>query len=157
MDRSTAPCPANDYLAGHVACLLASLRALTGADLAPGRTGTEAARFVYEAPFVLLSHDTAADPVFNYANQAAQSLFELDWPAFIALPSRFSAEAPNREERARLLDRVTRQGYIDDYSGVRIARSGRRFMIDQAMVWNVADAQGRHYGQAATFSHWRFL
>ena len=41
---------------------------------------------------------------------------------------------------------VSAHGYIDDYSGVRISASGRRFVIRDAVVWNVVDAQGRHHG-----------
>ncbi|WP_295386086.1 MEKHLA domain-containing protein [uncultured Thiodictyon sp.] len=46
---------------------------------------------------------------------------------------------------------------INDYSGVRVAASGRRFMIENACVWNLADAGGGYRGQAATFAHWRYL
>lgn len=109
------------------------------------------ARALYEADFAVVSHGTEADPVFNYANRYAQQQFELDWEAFVQLPSRLSAEAVNREERARLLARVTAQGYIDDYCGVRISASGRRFTITQAVVWNLHDADGIYRGQAATF------
>jgi hypothetical protein len=56
-----------------------------------------------------------------------------------------------------LLDTVTRQGYIDDYRGVRISRTGRRFLIDTATVWTVLDERGAPYGQAATFSAWKYL
>jgi hypothetical protein len=63
----------------------------------------------------------------------------------------------HRDERARLLDRVSQQGYIDDYRGVRISKTGRRFMIEQATVWNLLDENGAPYGQAATFSQWRYL
>ena len=38
-----------------------------------------------------------------------------------------AAEAPLREERARLLAAVAANGFIDDYSGIRISKSGRRF------------------------------
>jgi hypothetical protein len=56
-----------------------------------------------------------------------------------------------------LLATVARQGFIDDYRGVRIAKSGGRFVIEQATVWNLLDENRAHYGQAATFSHWRYL
>ena len=107
---------------------------------------------LYKAPFVLLSHGTQADPIFNFANRSALELFELTWEELIALPSRYSAEAPNREERARLLDRVTRFGFIDDYQGIRISSTGKRFLIKQATVWNLIDEQGIKHGQAACFS-----
>ena len=70
---------------------------------------------------------------------------------------RLTAQAPNREERARLLAQVAAKGYIDDYSGVRISRKGRRFRIERATVWNLTDENGSPCGQAATFSKWKPL
>jgi hypothetical protein len=109
------------------------------------------------APFVLVAHGTEKDPIFNFANQKALEVFEMDIDAFCHLPSRYSAEQPSREERAALLKQVTENGYIDNYRGVRIASSGKRFMIEQAVVWNVVDEKGNYFGQAATFSQWHYL
>ena len=53
-----------------------------------------------------------------------------------------------------LMQRVKTAGYVDDYSGVRIASSGRRFTIAGATVWNVADHRGAPLGQAASFGTW---
>jgi hypothetical protein len=63
----------------------------------------------------------------------------------------------HREERARLLERTSQQGYVDDYQGVRIATTGQRFLIRQATVWNLRTSQGERVGQAATFSQWEWL
>lgn len=115
------------------------------------------AKKLYEHPSVLLSHGTESDPIFCYGNLSAQSLFEMDWNTLTQLPSRHSAEQPNREERGRLLREVTERGYIKNYSGIRIASTGRRFMIEQALVWNLYDERGRYQGQAATFSDWTFV
>jgi hypothetical protein len=109
---------------------------------------------LWNAHQVVVAHGTEADPVFCYGNRLALELFELDFAAFIALPSRFSAEPLAREARAALLDRVSRFGFIDDYAGVRVSSSGRRFRIQQATVWNLIDAEGIYRGQAATFSDW---
>ena len=109
---------------------------------------------LYNAPFVVLSHNTAKDPIFNYANLKAQDLFEMDWDEITNLPSRYSAEAPNREERAKLLHEVSEKGYINNYSGIRIAKSQKRFRIEAAVVWNMHDDKGIYKGQAATFSQW---
>jgi len=117
----------------------------------------EQARRLFYAPFVLLSHNTAPDPILNYANRAALTLFELTWEELVNLPSRKTAEPSEQEERERLLAMVSRQGYIDDYRGVRVAKSGRRFFIHQATVWNLLDDNGIFYGQAAMFRHWKFL
>ena len=100
----------------------------------------------------VLSHDTAADPCFTYANLAAQTQFEISWSEIVGLPSRLSAEPLAQGERESLLARVATQGYIDDYSGVRIARSGKRFMIQNAAVWNLINPDGLVLGQAACFA-----
>jgi hypothetical protein len=73
------------------------------------------------------------------------------------MPSRLSAETPDRAARARLLDAVSRQGFIADYAGVRVAASGRRFRIERATVWNLVDAAGAAQGQAAAFADWTAL
>ena len=152
------PSAANRYLAGHVDLLRRSLRQLAGRDLVPsGLTPDQAAQAVFEAPFVVLSHDATPDPVLTYGNRAALALFELSWAELTRMPSRLTAEAPDRDERARLLACVAAQGWIGDYSGVRISRTGRRFRIEQATVWNLVDAEGRHCGQAATFAEWRHI
>ena len=138
--------------------IVRSLRHWTGRDLLPGLFNPLGlAKNVFAAPFVLVSHGTEADPVLNYGNAAALALWEMTWEELTRTPSRLTAEAPNREERARLLAAVTRDGFIDDYSGIRISKNGRRFRIAQATVWNLLDEQGRHAGQAATFSDWEFL
>jgi len=148
------PSSENGWLAEHVSVLLDSFRELTGCDLIEaGDDPVETARRVFEAPFFVASHDGADDPVLTYGNRCALELFEMDWEDFVKTPSRFTAEAPNREERQRLLTAVSEKGFIDDYSGVRISVTGRRFWIREATVWNVATKNG----QAATFAEWEYL
>ncbi len=151
-DRA-APAPDNSFKFAHAELLLNSHRILLKRDLLDP-SATEIGRALYDAPMVVLAHDTAADPMFFYGNLAAQRLFEMRWEELVQLPSRFSAEQVAREERQRLLDLVTRQGYIDNYAGVRIAKSGKRFLIEQATVWNLLGAEGQVVGQAAAFDHW---
>lgn len=151
----TEPGEANLFRAGHAALIADSHLRLLGYALLPGGDGpADLARRLYHAPFVVLAHDAADDPVFFYANLTAQRLFELAWPDIVRLPSRYSAEALAREERQRLLDRVASQGYIDDYAGVRVSATGKRFQVAGARVWNLLDAAGRRVGQAAAFSAW---
>jgi hypothetical protein len=102
-----------------------------------------------------LSSGTEPDPLFNYANQTALSLFELDWNSLAVLPARESAERTHQSTRAKLMQQVQETGVIEDYSGVRISAGGRRFIIEHATIWNVIDANGTIQGQAATFSQWR--
>lgn len=145
----------NAFLAPHVARLMRSYHHWTGRDLIDSDlTPENAAQALYEAPFALLSHDSRPDPRFTYANLTAQRLFEMPWQEIVGLPSRLSAEPLVQAERERLLARVAAHGYIDDYDGIRIARSGHRFRIRNATVWNLLDEQGQPCGQAATFSDW---
>jgi hypothetical protein len=153
-----APSPANRYQVDHAERLRRAFHALTGRDLIdPTLSPEAAAEALFHAPFVVLSHDAAPDPILTYGNRAALDLFALTWEELIQMPSRLTAEAPNRAERARLLAQVAALGFIDDYSGVRIARTGRRFLIQRATVWNLTDDQGRLGGQAATFREWRYV
>ncbi len=153
---SLEPCESNAFYAAHAALLLSSYRQLTHRDLLPPELPLLlAARELYFAPFVVLSHDDAEDPRFTYANLTAQILFAMPWREIVGMPSRYSAESLLREERQRLLDTVEQQGYIDDYRGVRIAATGQRFEIDRATVWNLPGPEGKAAGQAATFSAWR--
>lgn len=114
------------------------------------------ARWLYaEAPYCVLAHEPGPDPRFIYANATAQTCFEYTWEELTALPSRLSAEAPDRDERQRLLDAVTQNGFATGYRGLRIAKSGRRFWIEDVTVWQLVDEQGVLHGQAATYRHWR--
>lgn len=152
------PSPANHYQVGHVKRLRRTFHALTGRHLIdPALSPQAGAEALFHASFVVLSHDTAPDPRLTYGNQIALKLFALTWEELIQMPSRFTAEAPNRAERARLLAEVTARGFIDDYSGVRIAKTGQRFLIERATVWNLTDEDGRPCGQAATFREWRLM
>jgi PAS domain S-box-containing protein len=140
------------------ALLVDSHLKVVGVPLAPTHlsedlSARELARWLYrDAPFVLLAHRLTADPTFCYANLAGQRCFGYRWDEFIGLPSRYSAATPDRAERDRLFERVNAQGYIDDYRGPRIAKSGAQFWIERATVWNLVDGAGTLHGQAATFA-----
>ncbi len=151
------PSPANHYRADLLLPILRSYETLTGRALLTRVHGESAGEYglrAYEAPFVLLAHNGEADPRFVYANRQAQQLFERTWDDFVGLPSRLSAEPDAQAARAALLSTVLRSGYCDDYGGVRVASSGRRFRIQGATVWNVLDEDGDRVGQAATFAAW---
>src|SRR5476649_2749436 len=147
-----------DFVIAHTQVLARSLKQWTQRDLLPGIfSATEPAEKIFQAPLVLVSHGTEADPILNYGNAAALALWEMSWTELTHTPSRLTAEAPNREERARLLATVTARGFIDDYSGVRISKTGRRFKISPATVWNLLTDEGKPCGQAAMFGTWEFL
>jgi hypothetical protein len=139
--------------AARLALIAESHLRLTGRRL----VDDSAADALWAAPVVIVAHDTAPDPIFFFGNARALALFETTPEHFTAMASRLSAEAELREERARLMARVTRDGFIDDYSGIRISATGRRFRIHRATVWNLVDAAGVLHGQAAAFSDWTML
>jgi len=139
--------------ASFFALLTESYARLVGTPLLP--PGRDATWLYREAPFVVLAHGPDSDPHFIYANKAAQDCFGYSWKEFLALPSRLSAETQDQAERQRLLDHVRRDGFMSGYRGVRVAKSGRRFIIADGVVWELIDKQGTRHGQAATFSSWR--
>ena len=140
--------PFDAALAGRLALVAASFERLLGRPLIDSPTPER----LWNAPCVIVAHGSEADPVFFYGNRLALEVFAMDFAAFSQLPSRYSAEPLARDERARLLERVSRDGFIDDYSGVRISATGERFRIEQAVVWNLIDEHGACHGQAATFA-----
>lgn len=150
--------PGNPHWLGHhIKRLVRSYLQWVGRELFPGVPQSDWARVAWEGPAVLVSHGTQADPILNFGNRAALELWGMSWEELTRTPSRMTAEAPDREERARLMAEVTAKGYISNYAGVRVTKAGRRFRIDAATVWNVLDENGLPAGQAATFDHWQWL
>lgn len=113
------------------------------------------AKALYEAPFVVVSHGIEENPLFDYANQAAQRMFKLSWPELVGRPSKESAEADAQRERDELLRQVEEKGYYTGYTGTRVDSRGRRLTIQDATVWNLTDEQGNLVGQAATYPRWQ--
>ncbi|MDG2005420.1 MAG: MEKHLA domain-containing protein [Novosphingobium sp.] len=140
----------NADAARRIALVASSFESLLGEPLMG--PCIDAVAGLWRAPSAILAHGTEADPIFFFANRRALEIFEYDIETILHTPSRLSAEAPLREERQKLLDRVSSQGFIDDYSGIRIAATGRRFEIERAIVWNLIDGDGATHGQAATFN-----
>ncbi|WP_066797055.1 MEKHLA domain-containing protein [Sphingomonas soli] len=150
----TTPLPprfATPAMRASLALIAESHLRLTGRALVTGAGDPQA---LWHAPFAIVAHGTQADPLFFFGNRVALDRFELSADAFSGMPSRLSAEPLLREERRKLLARVTSHGFIDDYAGVRISASGRRFRIREATVWNLVDSGGVVHGQAAAFARW---
>ncbi len=144
-----------EFYAVHGEILLNSYKKLLGRSLF-AKTDVGIIE-LWNAPFAVVSHGTEKEPIFNFGNRIALELFELDFSEFITMASRKSAEKVNQAERARLLAEVSKNGFITNYSGVRMSATGKRFVIEDAVVWNLADEAGRYYGQAAMFEKWKYL
>ncbi|MDB4165703.1 MEKHLA domain-containing protein [Gammaproteobacteria bacterium] len=140
----------------HVRLLMQSYCALLGRPIIDG-VDVPSVQQVCNADFALVSHGTEPDPLFNFGNDLALTLFERSFEDFVQLPSRKSSGQTRDEDRIRLLYEVTRNGFIENYSGVRVSASGRKFEISNAVVWNVVDEHEVYRGQAAKISTWRYL
>lgn len=141
----------------HQRLLTDSYRKWTGRELIANDSAASLEDQLFYAPFVLLSHGTEADPVLNYGNEKALQLWEMDWKQLTSTPSRLTAEPMEQEERNRFFEAVTANGYVDNYTGIRISSTGRRFHIMNAVVWNLIDDKGLYKGQAATFAQFRYI
>lgn len=143
----------------HCKLLVDSYRRWTGQELVPAERGDGISleEQLFAAPRVILSHGTESDPVLNYGNRLALELWEMDWDQLTGKPSRLTAEPMERAERDRFFTQVTANGYVDNYTGIRISSTGKRFYIVNATVWNLVDEQGVYLGQAATFLDYKYL
>jgi MEKHLA domain len=141
----------------HSQRLLYSFKHWTGNSLLDvSGTPEEIAKTLFEAPFVLVSHGTEANPIFNYGNRKALELWEISWENFIKMPSRKTAEEVIQEERDRLLLEAATKGF-SYFSGVRITSTGKRFEIQDGILWNLLDEHNYRCGQAAVYSKCKFI
>ena len=65
------------------------------------------------------------DPLFCYANLAAQNLWNMDWKEFVGMPSRLSAELTmNSKSAGALIQTAHEEGFVDNYTGIRVTGEG---------------------------------
>ncbi|MEM7556633.1 MAG: MEKHLA domain-containing protein [Cyanobacteria bacterium P01_A01_bin.84] len=141
----------------HTQNLLNSYQHWTG-NLLLGTDGSpeEISQQLFDIPFAVVSHGTEPDPIFNYGNRKALEQWEVSWEEFTQMRSRESAEEVVQEERNRLLAETEAKGF-SRFSGVRITSTGKRFYIEDGMIWNIIDGENKFCGQAAIYSRCRFL
>ena len=109
---------------------------------------------LFACGFPVLAHGMEMDPRLSYANAAALQLWETNWNELIGLPSRLTAPTSERSDRQSALTQALAIQAISGYSGIRISRRERRFMINNARVWSIRDNHEQMLGQAASFSDW---
>lgn len=157
-DRLQIPSDQNEFHSRDTELLLSSYEHWTGEPLLLARHAKgQRSLNLWESPVAVVSHNTLADPIFWYGNKTALRLFEMTWEEFTTLPSRLSAESGLQEDRERLLAEVRSNGFSKNYRGVRVSKTGRRFQIEDAVVWNIINPVGVYCGQAAAFGNWTFL
>lgn len=102
-----------------------------------------------DAPFGLLVHNIMDDPIFIYANNTAQKIFNYTLDEFLRLPSRLSAANTEQSDRNRLLQEVEDYGISQGYTGVRINKQREQFQISKGRVWKVLDDSQKRIATAA--------
>lgn len=152
------PYPTIDDLTEKTALILDSYARFLGKELIErtGNTANDAEKLIH-ASKIVLSCDAAPDPVLNFANLQALKLWEWTWEQMTATPAKETAEPDERSAREKLLQQVKLKGYADDYTGIRISRTGKKFRIKQACVWNLIADDGIYIGQAAAFDDWEYV
>jgi len=152
----------------HVSILDSSLRKLTGQGVIERMNLTsdslsindimESKDLIYDRicsnkRYVLISHDTNDDPIYNFGNKAALKAFVREWDDLLIFPSRESVVLQSKDEQLRieLMKKVTNDGYAENASGIRVRGDGKFIKLQNAVVWNCYDKDDIYIGQAALF------
>ncbi len=158
MKKTNIPSNENNYLKDYIYQITRSLKDLANIEIVdPSLSLEEQAKQVFNSDYILLAHNAASEPIFNYANKSALSLFEMPWDEITKLSSKYSAEADEQAKREEFIAEVTAKGYSKNYSGIRVSKTGRRFEIKNVILWNVYDANNNRIGQAAMFNEYTYL
>ena len=109
---------------------------------------------------IVLSHGiqkAGAGPILNYANSAGLKLFSASWDQLTQMPSRYTADTEtDRELRQEFMDEVTKNNIVSNYQGIRIGLDKKKFIIKEAVVWNII-IDNQFLGQAATFVKYEYI
>lgn len=144
----------------HVTLVDESLRKLSGEGVFErmGLSVSDETTDIYEhicqnERFVLITHGTESDPIFNYGNIAALEAFVRTWEDLRTIPSRQSVVFRSQDEeiRIKLLKTVTDTGFVEGATGIRVRGDDKFMRLVNAVVWNCYDNDGVYIGQAALF------
>jgi len=150
------PSDANNWHQDFIARVIDAFARVTGGDLV-AEAGLDPAapisgnlgRSAWEGDFVLLTHDTNA--ILTYGNRFALDLWEMDWETLTRTPSRQTAPEEDRAARAVIMAQVERDGFTRSYTGRRVSRTGKLFLIENATVFTLRDEEGAGFGTGAFF------
>mmetsp|Transcript_21162 Transcript_21162/g.31381 ORF Transcript_21162/g.31381 Transcript_21162/m.31381 type:complete len:243 (+) Transcript_21162:68-796(+) len=104
--------------------------------------------------YVLISHGTQDDPVYNFGNLACLQAFARSWDNLTSMPSRLCVVSKSQDEalRIELMQNVTNFGFVDgEYRGYRVRGDGKFIKLTECCVWNCYEDNGEYIGQAALF------
>lgn len=102
--------------------------------------------------YVVISHGTQDDPVYNYGNKAGLLFFGYPEHEFVQLPSRYSAPSGAlRQDRSQIVQHVLDHGWTIIDEAIRQNKARESFRVRRILYFNVNDDDGKRIGQAATF------
>jgi len=148
----------------HVKLVDASLRSLTGQGVTErmGLDNLTSPPDIYRSiynnnRYILITHGTEENPIFNFGNQAALSAFYRSWESLTAMASAQSVvlRSIDEEMRIELMRKVTTENYVEGASGIRIRGDGTFIKLIDAVVWNCFNEDGTVIGQAAFFDRYK--
>ena len=154
-----APVHENNYQAAFIRRVIDSFARATGKSLihqsgidpeAPGRSA-------WLGNFALLTHRGDPGATLNYGNAFALRLWEYDWNSFVSTPSAATAPEEASESRDAAMKKVALDNFVSGYSGARISRTGRRFLIQDVTIWRLMDDAGGSFGVGAFFRRYRYF
>ena len=112
--------------------------------------------------YVLITHGTEDDPIYNFANRAALAAFWRPWDDVVQLPSSQSVvlRSVDESKRIELMKSVTENNYVEEATGIRVRDDGKFIQLVDAVVWNVVDdgdddGNRTYIGQAAFFDRYQ--
>ena len=141
----------------HALLLNESHRRWTGEYLVAERDPGEVLAALNEADMVIVSYGLEREPVFNYGNVKALSMLGYQLENFIQLAHKITIPEQETLISLELSQKVEQQGYIENYSGHRLAKNGRLWRVESGVCWQLSDNLGRVHGHAACFQDWHQL
>ena len=145
------PSSANLWHQDFIVRVVAAFARVTGGNLVDeaGLDPATLGKSVWDGNFALLTHDTNA--ILTYGNRFALDLWEMDWQTLVRTPSRLTAPEEDRPARAVIMAAVERDGFTRSYTGRRVSRTGKFFLIENATVFTLIDEKGAGFGTGAFF------
>ena len=101
------------------------------------RTNTDILDIHRDKRYVVISHGTELDPIYNYGNAACLEAFLRSWDELCQIPSADSVVRRSVDENLRieLMSKVTRDGYVEGATGIRrTGDAGRYLRLVDAVV-----------------------
>lgn len=70
---------------------------------------------------------------------------------------KLSAEPIEESRRNQLLEEGKKKGVTFLNQGIRIGKTGRRFYIEDVVLFNLIDKDENYVGQGAVYEKWRYI